>query len=118
MEDLMIFKKTLAAATLALGALIAVPANAGGLTVEFGFGGDGYGWGQGAPGWHQGPPAWHVARLSPQEVRRILRYKGYRNINFIDRRGPTYEATAFRNGKRYYVVVSSRSGDIVERHRI
>ena len=39
LEDLeMIAKKTIAAAIIALGAVSAIPANAGGVTVQFGYG--------------------------------------------------------------------------------
>jgi hypothetical protein len=106
----MIAKKTLAAAILALGTLVAVPANAGGISVEFGFGGPGHHW-SGGPGWHQ-------EKMSTREVRRMLRHRDYRNIDFVDRRGPTYEVTARKNGRSFYLVVNAYTGEIVHRHRI
>jgi hypothetical protein len=103
--------KTIAAGLVALTALTAVPAQAGGLTIDFGYGH--------APSWSdRGGHDWHNERLSPREVRRVLRHKGYRQIDFVDRRGSTYEVTARRNGRTFYMVVSARSGDILSRHRI
>ena len=105
------FSKTIAAGIVALTALTAVPAQAGGLTIDFGYG-------QG-PGWSdRRDHGWHNERLSPREVRRVLRHKGYREIEFVDRRGSTYEVTARRNGRSFYMVVSASSGDILSRHRI
>jgi hypothetical protein len=105
----MITKKAIAAALISLSTLSAVPANAGGLTVEFGFN-PGYGW--------SGGRSWQHERLSAQQVRSILRHRGYRQIDFVDRGGRTYEVTARRDGRKYYIVVSAFSGDIVHRHRI
>ncbi len=96
-------RTTIAAALVALSTLGAAPASAGGLTIEFGVG----------PHWGQ-----HHARLSPQEVRWMLRSRDYRQINFIDRRGSTYQLTARKGGRDYFVVVSAWSGSIIHRHRI
>jgi hypothetical protein len=105
------FSKTIAAGVIALTALTAIPANAGGLTIDFGYGA--------GPGWSgNGGHGWHNERLAPREVRRILRHKGYHQIRFADRRGSTYEVTARRNGRDFYMVVSAWSGDILSRHRI
>jgi hypothetical protein len=109
------FLKTVAAGLVALTALAAVPANA--TTVAAGY--------YERPRW-DGPrwdgPRWDNHRrhdkLSTREVRRILRHKGYRNINFVDRRGATYEVIAHRNHRSYYIVVSAWSGDILARNRI
>jgi hypothetical protein len=120
-EDLkMIARKTLAAAIVALGALAAVPASAGGFTVQFGYGHPGYGWGAPGHGWGPGY-GWHGPRhrmFSPQEVRRILRGDGYRNIRYLDRRGAVYQARASKNGRDFFIVVSARNGQILSRNRI
>ena len=105
------FSKIIAAGIIALTALTAVPANAGGVGVGFGYGNN--------PGWSgDGGHGWRNERLSAHEVRRVLRHKGYRQIDFVDRRGSTYEVTARKNGRTFYMVVSAWSGDILSRHRI
>jgi hypothetical protein len=48
----------------------------------------------------------------------MLRDRGYRNIRFIDRSGPVYELRARKHGRTYYLVVSARSGEILQRNRI
>lgn len=119
-------KKTIAAALVALTALTAAPASAGSLFIDFGRGGIQFGFpGQGQWG-NQGGRHWgnHGDRrgrhhfLSPQEVRRILRNHGYRQINYMDRQGAVYQAQATRNGHRYGLVVSARDGDVLNRYRI
>lgn len=116
----MITKTTIAAALIALTSLTAVPAQA--LTVDFSFGGGpGYGWSGG--GRHvdrddrDRDHRWRH-RLSRQEVRWILRERGYRNIRFFDDHGPVYQLRARRHGDTYYLVVSARSGEILSRNRI
>jgi len=113
-------KTTIAAALIALTSLTAVPAQA--LTVDFNFGGPGYGWGGGQHyGWSGGysDRRDHFRhRLSRQEVRWILRERGYRNIRFFDDHGPVYQLRARRHGDTYYLVVSARSGEILSRNRI
>jgi hypothetical protein len=105
------FSKTIAAGVIALTALTAIPAQAGGVGFSFGYGNN--------PGWSgDGGHGWHNQRLAPREVRRVLRHKGYHRIDFVDRRGSTYEVTARRNGRTFYMVVSAWSGDILSRHRI
>jgi hypothetical protein len=112
----MFSKKLIVAGLIAATTLTAVPANAGGLAVQFGFGADSYGPGI---GWKHGPygPAWQHHRLSPQEVRYILHREGYRNIRFLDARGPVYQVHARRFGRSFFLVVSARDGDILARHR-
>ena len=109
----MITKTTIAAALIALTSLAAVPAKA--LTVEFGFGGPNMGWSDGYQGQH-GDRFRH--RLSPQEIRWILRDRGYRNIRFFDDHGPVYQLRARKHGETYFLVVSARSGEILQRNRI
>ena len=57
--------------------------------------------------------------LSPHEVRQILQRRGYRQINYLDRSGSVYRASAtdFR-GRRVGLVVSARSGAIITAYRI
>ena len=108
-------KKTLGAAIIALGTLAAVPASAGGLTVQFGFDGPGYGWSDHRGGWRD-----HGRRhmLSPQEVRQELRDRGYRQIRYLDRRGEVYQARASKGRRDFYLVISARNGQILSRNRI
>lgn len=123
----MTLRKMIAAGLVAAMALSAVPANAASLSfdfgrggVEFGFNGNNSrgGWDRGGRhgGWDQ-----HRARhvfLSTQDVRRILRSKGYRDIEYLDRQGAVYQARATRDGRRYGLVVSARDGDILNRYRL
>jgi hypothetical protein len=110
----MIMKKTIAAALVAASALTAVPANAGGVSVEFGFGGPAFGW----HGGHHDRDRDHGRRnVSPREVRWILQGRGYHHIRFLDRRGVIYQVRARKNGRDFFLVVSARNGDIVARHR-
>ena len=108
----MISKTTIAAALIALTSLTAVPAKAH--SVEFGFGGPGYGWNEG--GFDRGERRHY--RLSKQEIRWILRDRGYRNIRFFDDNGPIYQLRARKYGETYFLVVSARSGEILARNRI
>lgn len=117
----MFTKKTIAAAILALGALTAAaPANAGGVTVQFG--GGYYGDHHGRPGWHQGRPDWHHDhrdRVTQRDVRRILYRNGFDDIRWIDRQGRVFVARAEdRRGRDVRVVVSARSGAIIDVDRI
>jgi len=111
--------KTIAAGLVAVTALTAVPASAGGLSIEFGTAGyDQRGWDR--DGRHGG---WEHRRdrhdfLSTQQVRRILRSQGYRDIEYLDRQGAIYQAQASRDGRRYGLVVSARDGDILNRYRL
>lgn len=100
----MINRKTLAAAIIAVSAITATSASAGSITIQIG------------NGYHQHHG--HKYKLSAHEVRYILRNRGYRNIDFSDTHGSTYEATARRHGKYYYMVISAWSGDVLSRHRI
>ena len=109
----MITKTTIAAAMIALTSLAAVPAKA--ITVEFGFGGPGMGW---SDGQHDRGDRWRNQRLSKQEIRWMLRDRGYRNIRFFDDSGPVYQLRARKRGESYFLVVSARSGEILQRNRI
>ena len=114
----MISKTTIAAGLIALTSFAALPANASSLTVEFGnFGyGGGYGWSDHDRGERGHRQMRH--RLSPDEIRWILRDRGYRQIRFFDDHGPVYQLRARKRGETYFLVVSARSGEILSRNRI
>jgi hypothetical protein len=96
-------RKTILAAVVAAAAFAAVPAKAD-ISIGFGFGGGGIYLGD--------------SQMSPWEVRRMLRHRGYHDIDFIDRHGTFYKLTAEKHGDDYYIVVNSYSGQIVERYEI
>lgn len=106
------FRKTIAAGLFAIGALAATaPANAAGLSVVID---SSYATVGIERVDHRGGYA-----LSPREVRRILRYEGYRQIQFLDRGGRVYTARAedYR-GRDVIVRVSARSGNIISVRRL
>ena len=110
----MTFKQTIAAGIVALAGLVAaVPANAGsGVSVQIEVGGPTHGHYYSD---HRRPER----MLSPQQVRRILRDRGFRQINYVDRRGKIYQVRAVtRRGDRVALVVNARTGAILNRHRI
>ena len=105
----MALTNTAAAAVLAIGALLAAaPANAGStVSVSFEFGHPTY------------ASYYHHHTLSPQQVRRILRDQGFRQIDYVDRRGSIYQVEATNpRGRRVGLVVSARSGQILNRYRL
>ena len=107
----MVMKNTLAAALLAVGALtIAAPAQAGSNTVQFSVQ-------IGQPQWGGHKPV-YKRTLSPQQVRKILRSRGYRDIRYVDRRGSIYQARGERNGKDFRLLVNAYSGKIFDGDRI
>lgn len=99
----MIARTTIAAAVISLAAFTAAPANAG-ISFEFGFDGPSY--------------SHYYGKLSPWEVRRILRHRGYHDIDFVDRHGRIYKLTATRHGDDYFIVVDAYSGEIIHRHEV
>ena len=109
--------KTVAAGIIALaGIAAAAPANAQRFSFEFGYGGPHYSYEDDRRRDHRG--GYHRT-LSPREVRRILRDQGFRNIDYIDRRGSIYQVEAtHRSGRRVGLVVSARSGEILNRYRL
>jgi hypothetical protein len=120
----MTVKTTIAAALVALATAAAAPANAGSLTVSVGDGAAALTianpaprhWG---PGWQHGwNPGWHRT-LSPQEVRRVLRDRGFREIRYLDRRGTIYQVHAvdYRH-KHIGLIVSARNGSILSYYRV
>lgn len=110
-------KKTLAAGILAIAALAATaPANAQSFSLEFNAGGPRYGYEDGQRWSDRGS---YRRTLSPQQVRRILRDQGFRQINYVDRRGSIYQVEATNpRGRRVGLVVSARSGAILNRYRL
>jgi hypothetical protein len=137
-------KTTIAAGLIGLGALAAAPVQAAGFTVDIGddggrltveagpaapvnYYGYGYAWpGQGWADYDQPGYGWddhdrhdrhHV--LSAKEVHEILRHRGYRNIDTLDKRGTIYQvrATDYR-GHRVGLVVSARNASIITAYRI
>jgi hypothetical protein len=62
--------------------------------------------------------AWNQA-LGPRQIRHALAWQGYRHIDIVDRRGRVYLVKAeARNGHRYMLVVDSRNGRVIDRHRL
>jgi hypothetical protein len=123
----MTLKKMMAAGIVAVTALSAVPAGAASLSFDFGRGNVELGFNGNAQrgGWDNDERhgRWDNHRdrhrvLSTQDVRRILRGKGYRDIEYLDRQGAVYQARATRDGRRYGLVVSARDGDILNRYRL
>jgi hypothetical protein len=114
----MISKVTLAAGLVALTTFgAAAPASATTIAAEFGRGGpeitfkrDHHRWGERGR-WNR--------TLSAQEVRWVLRDHGFRDIRFVDRQGRVYQARATdRRGHRVGIVVSARSGEILNVYRM
>jgi hypothetical protein len=103
----MIMKKTILAAVIAAAAFAAVPAKAD-IDVGFGFefGGAGISIGD------------IYDQMEPWEVRRMLRHRGYHDIDFSDTHGRYYKLTAEKHGDDYFMKVDSYSGDIVYRDEI
>ena len=122
----MLMKKSLLAGIVALSALaVFTPAQAG--ASDFG-----------SPGWdvgngfqtvghrnwqgqrHRDHGNWrHRRHLKPWQVRRRLRHRGFYHMHFVDRYAPVYKLRATSpRGHRVFLVVSSRTGRIIDRHRI
>jgi hypothetical protein len=117
----MFTKTTVAAALISLTTLAAVPAQASDITVQIGFGGPGYGWNVGHG--HGNDYGYRHHRrmrdlLSPDEVRWMLRDRGYSDIRFFDNSGALYQLRAWRHGERYVLAVSARTGEILSRYAI
>jgi hypothetical protein len=97
-------RKTILAAAVAAAAFAAVPAKAD-ISIGFGFGGGGI-------------YVEDFGQMEPWEVRRMLRHRGYHDIDFEDTHGTYYRLTAEKHGDDYYMVVNSYTGEIVERTEI
>ena len=72
--------------------------------------------------WLVGHKRRHVHRhrhLRPWEVRFKLRRRGFHHMHFVDRWAPVYKLRATGpRGRRVFLVVSSRTGRIIDRHPI
>ena len=111
----MFAKTTIAAALISLSTLAAVPAQASDVNIQIGFGG-GPGWSDYGHGHGRGHDM-RRHRLSSEEVRWILRDRGYHHIRFFDNRGPVYQLRARKHGDMFFLVVSARTGEILSRNR-
>ena len=126
----MFIQKTLAAGVVALTALATTaPAQAesfslgiygdhGGVTFHSG---DAY---QPAGHWNdrrRDDRRWDNAhyRMTPRQVRRSLRHRGFHDIRFTDTQGRTYQARATGpRGGRVALTISARDARILEIHRL
>ena len=108
------FRTTIAASVVGLASLaFTAPSNAAKMSVTIGSPA-----GYGAVEFVDHRGGWHD-RLSPRDVRRILRDEGFRRIQFLDRGGRIYTASAEDwRGREVIVRVSSRSGAIISVDRI
>ena len=121
----MFARKTLAAGLVAISALVAVPASAATIGIDFSQrgpvvifdNGRGYDHRHGHGRWDR--DRHQVRYLSANEVRRILRSRGYRNINYVDRRGAIYRARAVDyRGRMVALTISARNGVILDSDRL
>ena len=121
----MFFKSALAAGFIAISAIAAsAPAQAhstnlgvhgagGGISIQLADHRHRYDRGS----WRRGHG--HRAHLPAWKVRRQLRHRGFYRMRFVDSRAPVYKLRATGpRGHRVFLVVSSRTGRIIERHRI
>jgi hypothetical protein len=111
-------RKTIAAGIVGAAMLAtSVPASASdSFSFRFSYGAPSYGH---KDGHHWRDRGGYERTLSPRQVRRILRDRGFRNIDYVDRRGSIYQVQATnRNGRRVGLVVSARSGEIINRYRL
>jgi hypothetical protein len=69
------------------------------------------------PGYYRPPIYQGYDRLSCREARQIVREEGFRSVRVIECEGRSYQFQARRNGRTFIVVVSSRSGDIIDVRR-
>ena len=102
--------KLIAASALIAASFAAIPsANAGGLTVEFGFGN-----GHGYHGLYEDA---HFRRFVPEyRIRHILRNNGFHHAD-VWREGRFYFARARKHGHFYRVRLSAFNGHIISVHR-
>jgi len=113
----MFIKTTIAAALISLTTLAAVPAQASDINVQIGLGSGGYGWNDGY-GHGYGHHRHRMHHISVDEVRWMLRDRGYHHIDFIGNGGRVYHLSARKYGERFFLVVSARTGEILSRNRI
>jgi hypothetical protein len=105
-------KTAIAAGIIAVSAFVAAPSYAGGIDfdldgsgIEVDFGGGGF-------------VIDFDHQMSAREVRRMLRHRGYHDIDFSDTDGRIYRLTAEKHGDDYFMKVDSYTGEIVHRHEI
>jgi hypothetical protein len=113
----MLFRNTLVASIVAVGTMLgaAAPASAGGTTFTLEFGAPGYAYHHG----YRHRDRHERVALSPREIRRILRARGFSEIRYVDRRGSVYQARAEnRRGRDVLVTVSARTGEVLDVQRI
>lgn len=70
------------------------------------------------PGYYRPPVYEGRYRLSCREARQIVRSEGFRDVRAVDCEGRTYQFEARRRGRPVLVVVSSRSGEILDVSRL
>lgn len=70
------------------------------------------------PGYYRPPIYEGSYRVSCREARRIVRSEGFRDVRAVDCEGRSYQFEARRKGRAFLVVVSSRSGDIIDVSRL
>jgi len=101
--------KAMLAAGIVAFSTLAAPAHAGDVAVRIEVSThDGYGWRSYR---RQGRS---LGTLAPRQIRQILRDRGYRSIQYLDRKGRVYEVRATDpRGFRVGLVVSARDGAIL-----
>ncbi len=118
----MTINKTIAAGLISIAALAAAPANAANLSLGFGAGDASLTIAAGAGFAGYGHGGWNDRRqrtLSPHEVRRVLRDRGFREIRYLDRRGAVYQVHAVDYRRKHVgLVVSARNGAILAHYRV
>ncbi len=68
---------------------------------------------------HYAPaPRPYYRRMSCNDIRYMLRDRGFHHIAIADCRGRRYGFKASRHGKRYYISVSARTGRVLGKFRI
>jgi hypothetical protein len=109
-------KNSLIAAGAVVVALVAfqpAPANAD-VQFRFNFGAPSY-----SHGWNGGHHRRHHARLSCNQVRRILRHQyGFRHLRTLDCRGDRYTFRGRRHGDAFRIKVNAYTGEVVRVRRV
>ena len=70
------------------------------------------------PGYYRPPIYESRDRISCREARQIVREEGFRDVRAFDCEGRSYQFEARRKGRSFIVVVSARSGNIIDVRRI
>jgi hypothetical protein len=71
------------------------------------------------PGYYRPPPpAYYPIGISCSDARRIVRNEGFHRVRAIDCEGRRYQFRASYRGRPVIVIVSSRSGRIIDVERI